>query len=161
MDAAVEFVDERNQAVDDETLAATCATTTMLITADSAAAVEHLARRIHGASARAAFPFAAVAAAGLSSDRAMLRQTCGTLVDKVGGGSLLITDVEHMPALVQSCLIETFAGLQSAREPAGRMCLMAGTTTTLHDRIADGTFSEQLFYRLNTIHVVKDGRALP
>ena len=84
----------------------------------------------------------------------MLTADCGTLVDIVGGGSLLITDVEHMPAFVQDCLIETFAGLQSAREPACRMCLIAGTTTILHDRIADGRFSERLFYQLNTIHVV-------
>ena len=86
----------------------------------------------------------------------MLTQTCGTLVDKVGDGSLLINDGEQMPAFVQSCLIETFAGLQSAREPACRMRLVAGTTTVLHDRVADGTFSDRLFYRLNTIHVVKD-----
>ena len=150
---AVGFVDQQNQAVEDEALAATSTTTTMLITADSAVAVEHLARRIHGASARATSPFALVAATGLSSDRATLTQTCDTLLDVVGGGSLLITDVEHMPADAQSCLIETFDGLQSAREPVHRMCLMAGTTTVLHDRIADGTFSERLFYRLNTIHL--------
>jgi DNA-binding NtrC family response regulator len=152
---AVGSVDEQSHAVEDEALAATCTTTTVLITAGSAAAVEHLARRIHAASARAASPFTVVAAAGLSSDRAILTQTCRTLLDKVGCGSLLITDVEHMPVFVQSCLIETFAGLQSAREAAGSMCLMAGTTTILHDRIADGTFSERLFYRLNTIHVVR------
>ena len=158
---AVGFVDERNQAVEDEALAATCTTTTMLITADvllpwnilpAGSTGPALVRRLHLRSSRRP---------GLPIDRTMLTQTCGTLVDIVGGGSLLITDVEHMPAFVQNCLIETFAGLQSAREPACRMCLIAGTTTILHDRIADGRFSERLFYQLNTIHVVKDGRALP
>ncbi len=147
------FVDELNHAVEDEALAATCATGTMLITADCAADVERLARRIHGASARAASPFAVVAAGGLSVDRAVLTQTCATLLELVRGGSLLITDVERMPAFVQSCLIDTFAGLQSTREPAPRMLLIAGTTINLQDRIADGTFSERMFYRLNTIHV--------
>ena len=152
------FVDELDHAVEDEPLAATSATGTMLITADCAADVELLARRIHAASARAALPFAVVAAAGLSIDRAILTQTCGTLLDRIRGGSLLITDVERMPAFVQTCLIDTFAGLQSAREPAPRMLLVGGTTINLHDRIADGTFSERMFYRLNTIHV--DSRSM-
>jgi DNA-binding NtrC family response regulator len=157
---AVGFVAERHHAGEDEALAATELATTMLITADCAAGVEHLARRIHAASPRAASPFTLVAAAGLPVDTAMLTQTCGTLLDIVDGGSLLITDVEQMPAFVQSCLIETFAGLQSAREPACGMRLIAGTTTVLYDRVAEGTFSERLFYRLNTIHVFEDAGAL-
>jgi DNA-binding NtrC family response regulator len=141
-------------AVGDEALAAMHPTISVLVTAECAAGVEQLARQIHGASARAASPFTLVAAAGLSGDATMLTQTCRTLLDITDGGSLLITDVERMPAFAQSCVIETFAGLQSALDPACRMRLMAGTTTVLHDRIAAGTFSERLFYRLNTIHVV-------
>jgi Sigma-54 interaction domain len=36
--------------------------------------------------------------------------------------------------------------------------LMAGTTVSLRERIADGAFSERLFYRLNIIHVTKGVR---
>ena len=31
---------------------------------------------------------------------------------------------------------------------------MSGTTVSLLDRVASGTFSDRLFYRLNTIHLV-------
>ena len=156
--AAAGFVAEQH-AVEDVALAARCAPMTVLITADGAARVELLARRIHGAGERAASPFILVAAAALPADATLLMQACRTLLDSVIGGSLLITDVERMPAFVQSCVIETFAGLQSARDPAGLMRLTAGTTTDLYHCVAQGTFSERLFYRLNTIHVVSGAGA--
>ena len=65
-----------------------------------------------------------------------------------------MTDVEQMPAFVQNRLVETLDCLQAALEPTCRVRLLAGTTTALYERIADGTFAERLFYRLNTIHLV-------
>jgi sigma54-dependent transcription regulator len=59
-----------------------------------------------------------------------------------------------MPPITQDRLIETLAELQDARDPSVAVRLMAGTTVSLSERIADGTFSEGLFYRLNIIHVV-------
>ena len=145
------------QAIQDEALAARCAATAILITAECAAAVEHLARRIHAASARAASPFEHVAAATLPVDRAALTETCEALLATARNGSLLLSDVEQMPAIVQDRLIETFACLQAARAPACRVRLIAGTTAILHERVAGGTFSERLFYQLNIIHVVANG----
>jgi transcriptional regulator of aromatic amino acid metabolism len=46
--------------------------------------------------------------------------------------------------------------VQSIRDPSVAVRLMAGTTVSIRDRIADGAFSERLFYRLNIIHVLKD-----
>jgi DNA-binding NtrC family response regulator len=66
---------------------------------------------------------------------------------------MLIDAVEDMPPSVQDALLELLAGLESARRPAAAVRLMSGTTVSLHDRIAAGTFSEQLFYRLNIIHL--------
>ena len=60
-----------------------------------------------------------------------------------------------MPAIAQDRFIETLAELQSIREPSVAVRLMAGTTVSLHGRIADGAFSERLFYRLNIIRVLK------
>jgi DNA-binding NtrC family response regulator len=154
MEAISDVVHEPNHALEDEALAARNAATTILITAECAAAVERLARRIHAASDRAASPFEHVAAATLPIDAAALTETCAALLATARGGSLLLTDVEHMPALVQNRLIETFAGLQAACVPACPVRLIAGTTTILYEGISDGTFSEQLFYRLNIIHVV-------
>ena len=116
--------------------------------------VERLARRIHAASDRAAFPFVRVAAATLPIDAAVLTERCADLLDTARGGSLLLTDVEQMPAFVQNRLVETFDCLQAALEPTCRVRLLAGTTTALYERIADGTFAERLFYRLNIIHLV-------
>ena len=54
--------------VEDEALAARCAATTCLITAGIAADIEAVARRMHAAGPRAAFPFVHVSANGLPTD---------------------------------------------------------------------------------------------
>lgn len=149
-----DFGYEQDSAIEDVALAARWARASILITADCAASVERLARRIHAASDRAAFPFVRAAAATLPIDAAVLTGRCADLLDTARGGSLLLTDVEQMPAFVQNRLVDTFDGLQAALEPACRVRLLAGTTTALYERIADGTFAERLFYRLNIIHLV-------
>ena len=142
-------------AVEHEDVAARCAVTT-LITASTATDVEHLARRIHAASSRAACSFVQASAAALPVDARALLVTCAGLIDAAAGGTLLLTAVEEMPASTQDRFIETLAQLQSIRDPSVAVRLMAGTTVSLRDRIADGAFSESLFYRLNIIHVLKD-----
>jgi len=59
-----------------------------------------------------------------------------------------------MPASVQVLLVELLADLQSARAPSAAVRLIWGTTASLLDRIAAGTFSDLLFYRLNLLHLV-------
>lgn len=155
--AVVAFSDvsiEQDHAIEEVALAARGVAMRMLITDASGAAVERLARRIHAASARAARPFVLVAAATLPIDDAVLQETCAELLDTVRGGSLLLTDVEQMPAAIQNGFMDTFGCLEAALEPTGRARLMAGTTTSLYDCIAGGTFAERLFYRLNIIHLV-------
>ena len=63
--AIAKVVSERSQAIEDEALAARCATTNVLITADCAAAVVRIARRIQATGTRAASPFVHMAAAAL------------------------------------------------------------------------------------------------
>jgi sigma54-dependent transcription regulator len=124
--------------------------------------VEILARRIHAASCGAAFPFVRAWAGALPIEAGMLRDTCSGLLDATISGSLLLTNVEDMPAVVQDGLLDLLAELQSARAPSAPVRLIAGTTVALYDRIAAGTFSERLFYRLNIIHlVVKNGVIRP
>ena len=50
--------------------------------------------------------------------------------------------------------IDLLGGLQSARMSSAAARLISGTTVSLLDRVAAGTFSERLFYRLNIIHLV-------
>ena len=79
--AVLDFVHEQDYEIEDVALAARCAGPSILITADCAASVERIARRIHAASDRAAFPFVRVAAATLPIDAEYSRRgvpTCST-----------------------------------------------------------------------------------
>jgi len=95
-----------------------------------------------------------MAAAAFPLEAPALTATCANLYHAASGGTLLLTDVEHTPDLVQDRLIETFTYLDATRKRSGGVRLIAGTTTVLHERVAAGTFSERLFYRLNVIHIV-------
>jgi len=130
----------------------------LLITAANGA-VETVARRVHGGSRRAAFPFVRVWAGELPEDPVMLRETCVTLLEAAPGGSMFITDVEDMPPIVQDVLVELLVDLQGARAPSDAVRVITATSVSLLDRVAAGTFSERLFYRLNLIHLVAPDRA--
>jgi DNA-binding NtrC family response regulator len=67
---------------------------------------------------------------------------------------LLIADIEEMPSVVQDVLIDVLTALELSRRPSAAVRFIAGTTESLLDRVAAGTFSERLFYRLNLIHLV-------
>lgn len=130
----------------------------LLITASTQQTVEALARRIHETGPRAQFPFVMTSAGELPIGAPAIRADCVSLLDAAAGGTVLIHGVEEMPASVQEVFIDVLAGLESARPPSTAVRLMSGTTVSLLDRIAAGTFSEQLFYRLNVIHLmVPDG----
>jgi DNA-binding NtrC family response regulator len=142
------------QLSEDEEAAVLHAATRFLISAADAGDVVTVARRIHAASVRGAFPFVHLSAAALPTDATAFGEACANLLDAASGGTLLLTHVEDMPTIVQRSLIETLAALQGARDPLATVRLVAGTTALLRDHIADGTFSEHLFYRLNVIHIV-------
>jgi DNA-binding NtrC family response regulator len=126
----------------------------LLITASTQQAVETLARRIHESGPRAQFPFVMTTAGELPVGAQALRDGCVRFLDAAMGGSVLVSAVEEMPAAVQEALIDLLAGLESTRRPSAAVRLISGTTVSLLDRIAEGTFSERLFYRLNIIHVI-------
>ena len=146
---------QSSDVVEYEHFAARCSATT-LITGSTAAEVEHLARRIHAASSRAAHSFVQASAAELPVEPSALMKTCAGLIQTAAGGTLLLTAVDAMPAIAQDRFIETFAELQGGLDPSVAVRLMAGTVC-LRERIAEGGFSERLFYRLNIIHVAMGG----
>jgi DNA-binding NtrC family response regulator len=123
----------------------------LLITAATQRGVEAPARRIHGAGLRAEFPFVRTWACDLSSEPEALRECCCS--DAATGGTLLISDVEKMPPIVQGVLLDVLARLEFARRPSAAVRLISGTTVSLLDRVTAGTFSDRLFYRLNVIHL--------
>ncbi len=139
--------------IEDEDMAGRSAAT-LLITAPTRPEVETLARRVHHASARAASPFVLVNAATLPTEPRMLRERCSALLDAAIGGSLLMSDIEDTPEPIQGVLVDMLATFQNARLRVPAFRLIAGTTASLLDRVAAGTFSEALLYRLNVIHLV-------
>jgi DNA-binding NtrC family response regulator len=126
----------------------------LLITAPTQHGVETLARRIHGAGPRAQFPFVQTWAGELPVGPELLKEYCARFLDAAAGGSVLVSAVEEMPAIVQDALFDLLGGLQSAPLSSTAARLISGTTVSLLDRVAAGTFSERLFYRLNVIHLV-------
>jgi len=126
----------------------------LLITASTPQAVETLARRIHGIGPRAKCPFVVTCAGDLPVGAQALRYGCVRFLDAAAGGSVLVSAVEEMPSAVQEALIDELAALESARRPSAAVRLISGTTVSLLDRVAAGTFSERLFYRLNIIHLM-------
>lgn len=146
------------RAIEGEDLAGRCAAR-LLISGTTGPAVETVARRIHAASARRDLPFIRVRAAGLPNEPGELRATCSRLLDVAMAGTLMMSDVETMPPLVQDRLIELLDELELARRPAAAVRLVSGTTALLFDLVAAGRFSRKLFYRLNTLHVIADNVA--
>ena len=143
----------------DEDLARGCAAR-LLISASTERNVEVLARRIHEGGPRAHCPFLHLWAVDFPIEPEVLREYCSSVLDRAAGGSLLIDGVEEMPSIVQDTLIELLDGLELTRRPSDAARLISGTSVSLLERIAAGTFSGQLFYRLNIIHLMAlDGRS--
>ena len=147
------LVDARDHGIEDAVIASR-STATLLITASTRWEVETVARRIHRTGLRAAASFVRVRAGALPIEPRSLRESCSALLDAATGGSMFMSDVEEMPAIVQGVLIELLAELQTVRAPSAAVRLISGTTVSLLDCIAAGSFSARLFYRLNILHLV-------
>jgi two-component system C4-dicarboxylate transport response regulator DctD len=126
----------------------------LLITASTSQRVEIVARRIHTGSRRAARPFVRARARDLSVAPGTLRDACSDVLETGAGGSVLLSDVEEMPVTVQEHLIGLLEEEKRGRDPSAAVRLVSGSTVSLLQRVRAGTFSAQLFYRLNVIHVV-------
>ena len=155
VESAGEHLDHAPELLAVEDVGAACRSAArLLITTSTQQSVETLARRIHGNGPRARFPFVMTSAGELPVGAQALREDCARFLDAAAGGSVLITAVEEMPSAVQEVVIDLLAGLESARRPSAAVRLISGTTVSLLDRVAAGTFSERLFYRLSIIHLV-------
>ena len=126
----------------------------LLITAATEHGVESLARRVHATGPRAQFPFVQTWAGDLPIEPELLKEYCASVLAAAAGGSVLFSAVEDMPPVVQDALDALLGGLEFAHGPSAEVRLISGTTTSLLDRVAAGTFSERLFYRLNIIHLM-------
>lgn len=140
-----------------------------LISGASGTGKERVARAIHRQSERAEQAFVPVACAAipenlLEGELFGFRKGAFTgadddhagLFSQAGHGTLFLDDIEDLPIEAQSKLLRVlqereFTPLGSPRPYAFHAAVVAATKVDLAERVKDGGFREDLYYRLNVV----------
>src|SRR6185295_19850250 len=145
----------------------------VLITGESGVGKEIVARAIHSRGPRASHVFAPVNCAGLPEtllESELFGHVKGSFTgayrDKPGKletahmGTIFLDEVGEMTLRMQGLLLrflETGELQKVGADGSGRIVnvrVIAATNRSLRDMIGQGTFREDLFYRLNVIHIL-------
>jgi two-component system, NtrC family, response regulator HydG len=145
---------------------------TLLIRGESGTGKEVIAKAVHHASPRAGRPFVAVNCGAVPEtllESELFGFTRGAftgavagklgLFEEAHGGTLLLDEIAEMPAALQVKLLRVLQSGEIRRLGATQVAIIdvrviAATNRDLAAMIADGSFREDLFYRLNVIEVV-------
>ena len=144
---------------------------TVLVTGESGTGKEVTATLIHQTSRRKHHPFVAVSCA-LFSETLIESELfghergafTGAIKDRPGrfeladGGTLFLDDIDDVPLSMQVKLLRvlqnrTIERLGGTRTVPVNVRIIAGSKRNLKQMVADGTFREDLFYRLNVLPV--------
>jgi two-component system NtrC family response regulator len=144
----------------------------VLITGESGSGKELVAHAIHVRSARAMRPMIAVNCAGLPEtllESELFGHVKGSFTgayrDKQGklemadGGTMFLDEVGEMTLRMQGLLLRFMETGELQKVGSDRafgradVRVITATNKNLREKIADGTFREDLFYRLNVIHL--------
>jgi transcriptional regulator with GAF, ATPase, and Fis domain len=147
--------------------------TKVLITGESGVGKEIVARSIHSRGPRARMPFAPVNCAGLPEtllESELFGHVKGSFTgayrDKPGKletahmGTIFLDEVGEMTLRMQGLLLRFLetGELQKVGQDGGSrhvdVRVIAATNRKLREMIAQGTFRDDLYYRLNVIHIV-------
>ncbi len=156
-------------------LVAQCAPTnsTVLITGESGTGKELIARAIHYNSLRKDKPIVAVDCTSLSENLLeselfghVKGSFTGAVANKRGlfevaqGGSVFLDEIGNIPLSIQAKLLRVlqeheFKAVGDTRTQSANIRMIAATNKDLRSMVEDGTFRDDLFYRINVfpIHV--------
>jgi two-component system, NtrC family, response regulator AtoC len=151
---------------------ATSDTTTVLIEGESGSGKEVVARAVHFQSARADRPFLQVNCAALPEhllESEIFGHERGAFTDahtqKRGlfetaeGGSVMLDEIGDLPPGGQAKLLrllenKTFRRVGGVQELRADVRVIAATNVDLEERVSEGRFRSDLFFRLNVVRVV-------
>ena len=143
----------------------------VLLTGETGSGKEEVARAIHAASPRGSKPFISVNCGGLVATLAesqLFGHEKGAFTGAVGpslgafraadGGVVFLDEIGEMPIELQPKLLHVLQRLEvtpvgSSRSHHVDVQVITATNRNLDAAVAEGTFREDLFYRLNTVHL--------
>jgi DNA-binding NtrC family response regulator len=134
----------------------------VLVTGEPGVGKEVISARIHRSSRRAAFPFQCVGVT--ASTPALLEiELFGDgdkpgLIEAASGGTLVLDEVAELPLQVQARLLRVLERSETTRLNTTKAIpvdvrFIATTNQNLAQCVAEGTFREDLFFRLNGITI--------
>jgi two-component system response regulator PilR (NtrC family) len=145
--------------------------TNVLITGDSGTGKELVARAIHRASAQAKGPFVPINCGAIPENLveaelfgSMRGAYTGSVADRIGlceeanGGTLFLDEIAELPLQAQVKMLRMLQE-RSIRPVGGRkdvaldVRVLAATNRSLKEEVANGTFREDLFFRLNVVEI--------
>jgi len=144
---------------------------TVLVTGESGTGKELVARAVHQASSRSRAPFVAVNCGAIPEN--LLESELfghakgaftGAYASKVGriaqaqGGTLFLDEIGELPLSLQVKLLRIlqsreYSPVGDTRVTTADVRIVAATNIDLEQAVRDGGFREDLYYRLNVIHV--------
>jgi len=143
----------------------------VLVTGESGTGKELVARALHRRSRRSAGPFVAVDCSALPEslfESELFGHTRGAFTDASGareglllraeGGTLFLDEVGNIPLHMQPKLLRAleervFRPVGSDREVAFDVRLVSATNRDLETAVEEKRFREDLFFRLNVVHI--------
>jgi DNA-binding NtrC family response regulator len=171
MDSVVTGKSPRMRAVFDLVRTIADSNGTILITGESGTGKEVVANVIHHHSRRRSRPFVAVSCAILSGtliESELFGHERGAFTDAIKdrpgrfelaqGGTVFLDDIDDVPMAVQVKLLRvlqnrTVERLGSVRSIPVDVRIIAGSKRNVKDLVAQGTFRDDLYYRLNVLPV--------
>jgi len=144
---------------------------TVLLTGESGTGKEVLARALHARSDRSLRPFVAVNCGAIPESlleselfghergafTGAVRAHAG-LFEQAHGGTLLLDEIGEMPSVLQTRLLRvleasTVRRIGGQKDRPINVRVVAATARDLDEMVADGSFRDDLLYRLRVVHI--------